>query len=58
MIGGTWFCQLEPDYCFTADGYRESPFADSLLAGIKRLDRHPAVLGWTRMWASHLAPAA
>ena len=55
-IGGTWFCQLEPDYCFTADGHRESPFADSLLAGIKRLDRHPAVLGWTRMWASHLAP--
>ena len=55
-IGGIWFCQLEPDYCFTADGYRESPFADSLLAGIKRLDRHPAVLGWTRMWASHLAP--
>ena len=56
MIGGTWFCQLEPDYCFTADGHRESPFADSLLAGIKRLDRHPAVLGWTRMWASHLTP--
>lgn len=55
-IGETWFCQLEPDYCFTADGYRESPFADSLLAGIKRLDRHPAVLGWTRMWASLLTP--
>ena len=55
-IGGTWFCQLEPDYCFTADGHCESPFADSLLAGIKRLDRHPAVLGWTRMWASHLTP--
>jgi hypothetical protein len=55
-IGETWFCQLEPDYCFTADGHRESPFADSLLAGIKRLDRHPAVLGWTRMWASHLTP--
>jgi hypothetical protein len=24
-------------------------FADSLLAGIKRLDRHLAVMGWTRM---------
>ena len=55
-IGGTWYCQLEPDYCFTTDGYTESRFADSLLAGIKRLDRHPAVLGWTRMWANHLAP--
>lgn len=55
-IGGTWYCQLEPHYCFTTDGYREAPFADSLLAGIKRMDRHPAVLGWTRMWANHLAP--
>lgn len=55
-IDETWFCQLEPDYCFTVDGYEEASFADSLLAGIKRLDRHPAVLGWTRMWASYLAP--
>lgn len=53
-IGETWYCQLEPGYCFTTDGYTESRFADSLLAGIKRLDRHPAVMGWTRMWASHL----
>lgn len=53
-IGGTWHCQLEPDYCFTSDGYAESRFADSLLAGIKRLDRHPAVFGWTRMWADYL----
>ena len=29
-------------------------FADSLLAGIKRMDRHPAVTGWTRMWANYL----
>lgn len=54
QIGTTWYCQLEPDYCFTSDGYAESRFADSLLAGIKRLDRHPAVTGWTRMWANHL----
>jgi hypothetical protein len=53
-IGTTWYCQLEPDYCFTSDGHTESRFADSLLAGIKRLDRHPAVFGWTRMWANHL----
>jgi hypothetical protein len=53
-IGGTWYCQLEPDYCFTTDGHSEARFADSLLAGIKRLDRHPAVMGWTRMWANHL----
>lgn len=53
-IAGTWYCQLEPGYCFTTDGQAEAPFADSLLAGIKRLDRHPAVKGWTRMWANHL----
>ncbi|MST32862.1 DUF4365 domain-containing protein [Acidimicrobiaceae bacterium USS-CC1] len=53
-LAGQWFAQLEPDYCFTSDGSAESRIADSLLAGIKRLDRHPAVAGWTRMWANHL----
>jgi hypothetical protein len=42
-----WCCQLAADYCFTRDGYQESAFADSLLAKIKRLDRHVAVAGWT-----------
>jgi hypothetical protein len=50
---GCWYCQLEPDYCFTSDGYTESRLADKLLAGIKRLDRHPAVAGWTRVWTNH-----
>lgn len=50
---GCWYCQLEPDYCFTSDGFAESRLADKLLAGIKRLDRHPAVAGWTRVWANH-----
>jgi len=53
-IADTWYCQLEPGYCFTTDGHTEAAFADSLLAGIKRLDRHPAVKGWTRVWANHL----
>ncbi|MEV8547762.1 hypothetical protein [Streptomyces sp. NPDC051572] len=57
-LDGVWYCQLEPDYCFTADGYSEYPFADRLLAGIKRLDRHPAVRGWTRMWANYLCQDA
>jgi hypothetical protein len=52
-LDGCWYCQLEPDYCFTSDGYAESRLADKLLAGIKRLDRHPAVAGWTRVWANH-----
>ena len=57
-LDGIWYCQLEPDYCFTTDGYTEHPYADRLLAGIKRLDRHPAVRGWTRMWANYLRQEA
>ncbi|MDQ6945025.1 MAG: DUF4365 domain-containing protein [Actinomycetota bacterium] len=53
-ISESWYCQLEPDYCFTYDGVKESSFADSLLAGIKRLDHHSAVAGWTKMWATYL----
>ncbi|GAA2271755.1 hypothetical protein GCM10010415_43090 [Streptomyces atrovirens] len=53
-LGGVWYCQLEPDYCFTTDGRTEHPYADRLLAGIKRLDRHPAVRGWTHVWANYL----
>lgn len=53
-IDGRWFCQLGVDYCFTHDGMDESSFADSLLAGIKRLERHAAVVGWTRMWERYL----
>lgn len=53
-FGGTWYCQLGPDYCFTSDGRDEYQYADTLLAGIKRLDRHAAVAGWTRTWATYL----
>jgi hypothetical protein len=53
-IDGQWLCHLGVDYCFTHDGKKESSFADGLLAGIKRLERHPAVLGWTRMWEGYL----
>lgn len=49
-----WFCELEPDYCFTSDGTAEHRNADKLLTGIKRLERHAAVSGWTTMWASFL----
>lgn len=49
-----WFCELEPDYCFTSDGVTEHRNTDKLLAGIKRLERHAAVFGWTSMWAAYL----
>ncbi|QUW78574.1 DUF4365 domain-containing protein [Streptomyces mirabilis] len=57
-LDGVWYCQLEPDYCFTTDGYTEHPYADRLIAGIKRLDRHPAVRGWTLVWANYLRKEA
>jgi hypothetical protein len=53
-IGGAWFCLLSVDYCFTLDGKNECPFADNLLSGIKRMEHHPAVKGWTLMWEAYL----
>jgi len=53
-LAGIWYCQLGTDYCFTRDGRQEYQFADTLLAGIKRLDRHAAVAGWTKTWATYL----
>lgn len=57
-FGDAWYCQLGPDYCFTSDGRQEYRYADTLLAGIKRLDRHAAVAGWTRTWAAFLTRPA
>lgn len=53
-IGGEWFCELNPDYFFTSDGYKESLYADDRLAKMKRIDRHRAVLGETELWAGIL----
>jgi hypothetical protein len=53
-IAGQYFLQLEPDYCFSSDGFTEHKNADLLLAGIKRLDKHAALKGWVRMWALFL----
>ncbi|MBB3042498.1 DUF4365 domain-containing protein [Nocardioides soli] len=53
-IGGEWFVQLRPDYFFTSDGYKESPFADEYLSKLKRRERNPAVLGETQLWAGIL----
>jgi hypothetical protein len=49
-----WYCGLTPTYHYTRDGYRDSFFLSDLLAGIKRLDRNPAVYHQTRMWATYL----
>lgn len=49
-----WYAQLTPTYHFTSDGHDDYPFADSQLAGIKRLEKAGAVEGALRMWAGYL----
>ncbi|MGW3890411.1 DUF4365 domain-containing protein [Micromonospora chokoriensis] len=56
-LDGVWHMQVETDYCFTSNGRDEYRFADTLLAGIKRLDRHQAVAGWMRTWETYLTQA-
>ena len=53
-IDGAWYCALTPTYHYTRDGHLDSLFLSDLLAGIKRLDRNPAVHGQTLMWAAYL----
>jgi Domain of unknown function (DUF4365) len=45
-----WFLEITPTYHFTSDGRTEYWNAKTLLAGIKRLDRHQAVRGNLLMW--------
>ncbi|GIH02874.1 hypothetical protein Rhe02_09410 [Rhizocola hellebori] len=53
-IAGDWYCALVPTYHYTRDGHRDSYYLSEYLAGIKRLDRNPAVYHQTRMWAHYL----
>jgi hypothetical protein len=53
-IDGGWYCALTPTYHYTRDGHRDSLFLSEYLAGIKRMDRNPAVYHQTRMWATYL----
>jgi Domain of unknown function (DUF4365) len=49
-----WFFELTPTYHFTEDGRSSHPNAEILLAGIKRMERHPAVLGAFLTWKEFL----
>jgi hypothetical protein len=50
-----WFFELTPTYHFTEDGKVPHPNADVLLSGIKRMERHPAVLGAFLTWKEFLS---
>lgn len=49
-----WYLEVVPTYYFTSDGYRTDRYRADRLAGIKRLERNPSVLGQLRMWVSVL----
>ena len=49
-----WFFELTPTFHFTEDGKIPHPNADVLLSGIKRMERHPAVLGAFLTWKEFL----
>jgi hypothetical protein len=54
QIDSDWYCEIVPDYFFTRDGHRESRYASDQLRGIKKIERNPAVLQETKLWASIL----
>ncbi len=49
-----WFFELTPTFHFTEDGKIPHPNAEILLSGIKRMERHPAVLGAFLTWKEFL----
>lgn len=53
-----WFVELTPSYLFTRDGREIDGRHEQLLAGIKRLERQPAVLRHVELWAAYLTRPA
>ena len=51
-LGSRWHLEVTPTYYFTSDGRTEYWNSETLLAGIKRLDRHAAVRGNLLLWRS------
>ena len=49
-FGDEWFLEVTPTYLFTRDGRLPDRFEEDRLKGIKRLDRHRAVLGQLLTW--------
>lgn len=50
--GSQWYLEITPTYFFTSDGRMEYWNSETLLSGIKRLDRHQAVRGHVLLWRS------
>jgi len=50
-----WVAEINPTYHFTSDGYRDLPWGDDRVKGMKRIERNPAVRGLVQFWAEYLA---
>jgi hypothetical protein len=53
-LGEQWFLELTPTYRFTRDGKDAHKFHESLLSGIKRLERNRSVLSQLLIWQAVL----
>lgn len=54
-LGGDWYLEITPTYHFTWNGRDLDNLHEERLAGIKRLERNPAVLALVLMWAEYLS---
>ena len=49
-----WVVEINPTYHFTFDGYRDLPWGEDRLKGMKKLEKNPAVRGLVQFWAEYL----
>lgn len=54
LLGGDWYLEITPTYRFTFDGKRLTGSHESLLSGIKRLERNRSVLSQILQWQAVL----
>ena len=50
-----WAAEINPTYHFTFDGYRDLPWGEDRIKGMKRIEKNLAVRGLTQFWAEYLA---
>jgi hypothetical protein len=49
-FGDTWYLEVTPDYFFSSDGHTEHRYAETLLSGIKTMERHESVRSSLLLW--------
>jgi hypothetical protein len=54
-FGDIWYLQVSPDYFFSSDGHTEHKYAETLLSGIKTMERHQSVRSSLLLWREVLS---